>query len=63
MPAAIRRCAKALLKAHEIAAAYFKEQLAAPAGGRARAQLAERGVTPQTIDQLGLGFAPIRATA
>jgi DNA primase len=47
-----------LLKAHEIAAAYFKEQLAAPVGGRARAQLAERGVTPQTIEQLGLGFAP-----
>jgi DNA primase len=47
-----------LLKAHEIAAAYFTEQLAAPAGGRARAQLAERGVTQETIDQLGLGFAP-----
>ena len=47
-----------LLKAHEIAVAYFKEQLAAPAGGRARAQLAERGVTPQSIEQLGLGFAP-----
>ena len=47
-----------LLKAHEIAAAYFKEQLAAPVGGRARAQLAERGVTQQTIEQLGLGFAP-----
>jgi DNA primase len=48
-----------LLKAHEIAAAYFKEQLAAPAGARARAQLAERGVTAGTIDQLGLGFAPL----
>src|SRR5262249_3877212 len=47
-----------LLKAHEIAAAYFKEQLAAPGGGRARTQLADRGVTPQTVDQLGLGFAP-----
>src|SRR5215470_16821266 len=34
-----------LLKAHEIAAAYFREQLAASAGGRARQQLAERGVT------------------
>src|SRR5258708_1435620 len=47
-----------LLKAHEIAAAYFKEQLAAPVGARARAQLAERGVTQETIEQLGLGFAP-----
>jgi DNA primase len=49
---------EALLKAHEIAAAYFREQLAAPPGARARAQLAERGVTAQTIEQLGLGFAP-----
>src|SRR6266849_9485398 len=47
-----------LLKAHEIAAAYFREQLGTPAGARARAQLAERDVTPQTIEQLGLGFAP-----
>jgi DNA primase len=49
---------ESLLKAHEIAAAYFKEQLALPAGGRARAQLAARDVTQETIDQLGLGFAP-----
>src|SRR6185295_7207424 len=47
-----------LLKAHEIAAQYFREQLAAPSGARARAQLAERGVTPRTVEQLGLGFAP-----
>jgi DNA primase len=47
-----------LLKAHEIAADYFKEQLASPAGARARTQLADRDVTQQTIDQLGLGFAP-----
>ena len=43
---------------HEVAAAYFREQLAAPAGARARQQLNERGVTPQTIEQLGLGYAP-----
>ena len=49
---------ESLLKAHEIAAAYFTEQLAGPAGGRARAQLTERVVTPQTITDLGLGFAP-----
>jgi len=47
-----------LLKAHEIAAAYFREQLAAPAGARARQQLEDRGVSAQTIDQLGLGYAP-----
>ncbi len=49
---------EALLKVHEIAAAYFREQLATPAGARARAQLTQRDVTPQTIEQLGLGFAP-----
>jgi len=49
---------ESLLKVHEIAAAYFREQLAAPAGARARAQLAERGLAPETIEQLGLGFAP-----
>ena len=35
---------EALLKVHEVAAAYFREQLAAPAGARARQQLADRGV-------------------
>jgi DNA primase len=47
-----------LLKAHEVAAAYFKEQLAGPAGARARQQLAARDIPQATIDQLGLGFAP-----
>ena len=49
---------EALLKAHEVAAAYFREQLTSPAGARARQQLAERQVPPATIEQLGLGFAP-----
>jgi DNA primase len=49
---------EALLKIHEIAADYFREQLAAPAGARARQQLKDRDVSPKTIDQLGLGFAP-----
>src|SRR5260221_3918779 len=44
---------EALLKVHEVAAAYFREQLASPAGARARQQLAERQVSPSTIDQLG----------
>jgi DNA primase len=47
-----------LLKIHEVAAEYFREQLAAPAGVRARQQLAGRGVSARTIEQLGLGFAP-----
>lgn len=49
---------EAVQKIHEIAAQYFREQLAGPAGGRARQQLAQRDVPPETIDQLGLGFAP-----
>jgi len=49
---------EALLKAHEIAAAYFREQLARPAGARAREQLAERGLTAATLEQLALGYAP-----
>ncbi len=49
---------EALLKIHEIAAAYFREQLAAPAGARARQQLNERGIAAPTIEQLGLGYAP-----
>ncbi len=49
---------EALLKAHEAAAEYFRAQLAAPAGARARQQLKDRGLTPATIEQLGLGFAP-----
>ncbi|MCC7416478.1 MAG: DNA primase [Acidobacteria bacterium] len=47
-----------LLKIHELAAAWFAEQLASPAGSRARQQLAARGVAPKTIQQLGLGYAP-----
>lgn len=43
---------------HEVAAAYFREQLAANAGARARQQLKERDLTQQTVDALGLGYAP-----
>jgi DNA primase len=49
---------EALLKMHEIAAAYFREQLAAPGGARARQQLEDRDITAKTIDELGLGYAP-----
>ncbi len=47
-----------LLKVHELAAAYFREQLAGPTGSRARRQLDDRGVDGPTIEQLGLGYAP-----
>ena len=49
---------EALLKAHEVAAAWFREQLAAPAGIAARRLLTERGVAPATADLLGMGYAP-----
>jgi DNA primase len=52
------RLREELLKIHEVAAAYFREQLHGAAGARAREQLKDRGVTPETIEQLGLGFAP-----
>jgi DNA primase len=47
-----------LLKIHELAAAYFREQLAGPAGSRAQQQLTDRGVSAATIEQLALGYAP-----
>ena len=55
-PSAAER--EALLKVHEVAAAWFREQLEAPAGTRVRRQLDARGIAPATSAQLGLGFAP-----
>jgi DNA primase len=49
---------EALLKAHDAAAAWFREQLASPAGARVRAQIAARGIAEATAAALGLGFAP-----
>jgi DNA primase len=48
----------ALLKVHEVAAAWFREQLATPAGAPARRQLQERGLTAETIELIGAGYAP-----
>ena len=53
------RLREELLKIHEVAAGYFREQLAGPSGARARQQLQERGVSGQTVEQLGLGYAPL----
>jgi DNA primase len=53
-----QRDREALLKAHEVAAAWFREQLATPAGAAARRQLQDRGLSQQTIEQLGAGYAP-----
>ena len=49
---------EALLKAHEVAAAWFREQLAGPAGAVARRQLGERGVSNEMIATMGIGYAP-----
>ena len=49
---------EALLKIHEIAAAYFQDELAGAGGARARQQLNDRDVEPRAIEQLGLGYAP-----
>jgi DNA primase len=49
---------ESLLKAHEVAAAWFAEQLTTPAGAPARRQLQERGVSDATVSALGIGYAP-----
>ncbi|MDP1571924.1 MAG: DNA primase [Vicinamibacterales bacterium] len=50
---------EALLTIHEVAAAWFQEQLASPAGARIRDYLhGPRGLTEETITALGLGWAP-----
>jgi DNA primase len=48
----------ALLKIHEVAAEWFKAQLAAPLGRAALRVLHDRGMTPDTIDLLAFGYAP-----
>ena len=47
-----------LLKVHEAAAAWFRQQLLSPAGARVRKTIADRDVSQATADALGLGFAP-----
>jgi DNA primase len=49
---------ESLLKAHEIAAAWFREQLDGPAGAADRRQLQDRGMTRGTIELLAVGYAP-----
>jgi DNA primase len=47
-----------LLKVHETAAAWFRQQLASNAGARIRRQIENRGVSEATSAALGLGYAP-----
>ena len=49
---------EALLKVHEVAAAWFREQLAANVGAPARRLVRERGLSDETAAQLGIGYAP-----
>src|SRR6185295_16526227 len=49
---------EALLKVHEVAAAWFREQLAGAPGAAARRLLLDRGLSAETIEQLGIGYAP-----
>ena len=49
---------EALVKLHEVAAEFYREQLATPAGGRARRELESRGLSPETLRIFGYGYAP-----
>ena len=49
---------EALVKLHEDAAAFYKEQLATPAGGRARRELESRGLNEETLRIFAYGYAP-----
>ena len=52
-----------LLKIHEVAALWFRDQLLAPTGARIRRQIEDRGIIDQTSEAMGLGFAPRSRTA
>ena len=48
----------AIVKLHEEAAAFYREQLASAAGARARRELESRGLTSETVQTFGYGYAP-----
>jgi len=49
---------EALLKIHEVAGVWFREQLATAAGTTACRVVKDRGLAPPIIEQLGIGYAP-----
>ncbi|MBA3885033.1 MAG: DNA primase [Acidobacteria bacterium] len=53
-----QRDRETLLRAHEVTAEWFRQQLATPSGAGARRQLAERGLGAETIESMGVGYAP-----
>ena len=49
---------EALIRLHEMAAAFFREQLETPAGARARRELEGRAIRQDTMSAFGYGYAP-----
>ncbi len=49
---------EALIKLHEVAAAFFREQLEAPGGARARRELETRALRQDTMAAFAYGYAP-----
>lgn len=49
---------ESLLRVHELATTFFREQLASPLGTAAREHLRARDITSDTMALLGLGYAP-----
>ncbi len=49
---------EALLKAHELARAFYAAQLASPAGAAARELLTRRDVRSEAVETFGIGYAP-----
>ena len=56
--AAEARLRARLLELHEVATAWFEEQLQGPEGALAREYLAGRGLTPEGIKRFHIGYAP-----
>jgi DNA primase len=49
---------RVLYEVNGFAAKWFRDQLASHAGERARVYLAGRGITPESVERFGLGWAP-----
>jgi len=51
------RLRAAVYQMHEIAQAEFQNQLRSPQGAEARAYLEKRGVSPESVEQFGIGYS------
>jgi len=49
---------RVLYEVNGFAAKWFRDQLALPAGQKARDYLARRGIAPESVERFGLGWAP-----